>query len=64
MATVSRPGSKRVRLRHRLGEAIYALFFAFAPSTIPDWRADPDFRSVAVLPVGEPMASFDSPAAR
>ena len=60
MVTVSRPGSERVLLRHRLGEALLALFFAFAPSTIPDWRTDPSVRTVAVLPVGEPVASIDS----
>ncbi len=60
MGTVSRPGSERVLLRRRLGEAYLALFFAFAPSTVPDWRADPSVRTVAVLPVGEPVASIDS----
>jgi hypothetical protein len=31
-----------------------ALFLAMAPSTVPDWRADPSLRTVAVMPIGEP----------
>jgi len=51
--SASRPSSKR---RHRLlGQITLALWFAFTPSTVPDWRADPSLRTVAVLPVGEPM---------
>ncbi len=38
-----------------------ALFFALAPSTVPDWRADPGLRTVAVLPIGEPMQAIGKP---
>ena len=40
-------------------EAILAAFLALAPSYLPDWRADPRVRTVAVLPIGEPMPSLD-----
>lgn len=47
------------RFRHRVGGVFLALFFAFAPSTVPDWRADPATRTVMVLAIGEPVARFD-----
>ncbi len=28
-------------------------YLAFAPSTVPPWRADPTRRAAAVLPVGD-----------
>lgn len=58
MAIANLPESER--LRHRLGEVFLALFFALAPAEIPDWRADPGIRTVAVLPIGEPVTSIDS----
>lgn len=58
MGTASHPESDQT-LRHTLGGILLAVFFAFAPSHVPDWRADPGFRTVAVLPIGEPVASFD-----
>jgi hypothetical protein len=56
---VNHPESDQSGIRRTLGGVFLALFFAFAPSHIPDWRADPAFRTVAVLPIGEPLASFD-----
>lgn len=56
---MNRRGSEPRPIRSTLGGAILAIFYAFAPSAVPDWRADPGFRTVAVLPVGEPMTSFD-----
>jgi hypothetical protein len=38
----------------RFGEMFLALFFTLAPSSVPDWRADPGMRISAVLAVGEP----------
>jgi hypothetical protein len=46
-------------LRRILGGLFLALYFALAPSTVPDWRNDPTLRTVAVLPIGEPLAYFD-----
>lgn len=43
------------RLRRTFGQMFVALFLAMAPSTVPDWRADPGMRTVAVLPIGEPV---------
>ncbi len=57
--TVNHPESDRGALRTALGSVLLALYFAFAPSDSPDWRADPGFRTVAVLPIGEPLTSFD-----
>ncbi len=45
-------------LQRAIRQAVLAAFLALAPSYVPDWRADPSVRTVAVLPVGEPMASF------
>ena len=56
---MNRHGSEHA-VRRRLGEAFLALFFALTPTTIPDWRADPGMRTVAVLPIGEPLPSIDS----
>jgi hypothetical protein len=42
-------------VRRSIGKVFLALFFAMTPSTVPDWRADPSLRTVAVLPIGEPM---------
>ncbi len=64
MGTGNRLVFDRRVMRHRLGEVFLALFLALAPSSVPDWRADPGFRTVAVLPVGEPMISFDRPHRR
>lgn len=60
MGTGNRPESEAGGLRTALGGVFVALYFAFAPSSVPDWRSDPGFRTVAVLPIGEPVASFDS----
>ncbi len=59
MDIANRPESDRGLLRRSLGGVLLALYFAFAPSTVPDWRSDPSLRIVAVLPVGEPLAAFD-----
>ncbi len=59
MGIENRHVSERVSLRYRLGGALLAIFFALAPSEVPDWRRDPGIRTVAVLPIGEPVASFD-----
>ena len=64
MGIGNRPVSDRSILRRRLGEVFLALFFAMAPSSVPDWRADPGFRTVAVLPIGEPVVRLDSPHRR
>ena len=56
MATESPLAFRRRHRRHRLlGQITLAIWFALTPSTVPDWRADPGVRVVAVLPVGEPM---------
>ena len=55
---MNRPESEQT-LRRAFGGAFLAIFFAFAPSQVPDWRADPGFRTVAVLPIGEPLVNFD-----
>ena len=55
----NRPESDSNLLRRALGGAFLALYLALAPSTVPDWRNDPTLRTVAVLPIGEPLASFD-----
>lgn len=59
MGTVSRRGYSEA-VRRNLRSVVMALYFALAPSTVPDWRADPGLRTVAMLPIGEPMARFDS----
>jgi hypothetical protein len=41
--------------RRLAGQVFLAMYLAFAPSTVPDWRSDPGMRTVAVLPIGEPM---------
>lgn len=58
------PTRQKRAFRQQLGGAFLAMFFAFAPSTIPDWRADPGIRTVAVLPIGEPVTSIDAPRRR
>ncbi len=45
-------------IRRAAGQMFLAMFFTLAPSTVPDWRADPSLRTVAVLPVGEPALPF------
>ena len=50
----------RQQVRQAFGQVLVALFFSLAPSTIPDWRADPGIRTVAVLAIGEPMRSISS----
>ncbi len=57
--TVNHPESEHGAVRTALGSVFLALYFAFAPSHLPDWRSDPGFRTVAVLPIGEPLTSFD-----
>ena len=52
MATGSRPVSER--LRSRLSEALIAVYFAVAPSSVEPWRVLPQPRVAAVLAVGEP----------
>lgn len=59
MDIANRPESDSGLLRRSLGGLFLALYFAFAPSTVPDWRSDPSLRTVAVLPVGERLAAFD-----
>ncbi len=59
MDIVNRPESDSGLLRRSLGGVFLALYFALAPSTVPDWRSDPALRTVAVLPIGEPVAFFD-----
>ena len=59
MGTENRLASESGTVRHKLGEVVLALFFAMAPSYLPDWRADPGLRTVAVLPIGEPVVSWD-----
>ena len=51
-------------MRRILGGIFVAAFFAFAPSSVPDWRFDPSLRTVAVLPIGEPTAFIDSGRSR
>lgn len=51
MTTVNRPGSD---IRTRLAEAMLAVYFALAPSTIPLWRTAATPPPAAVLMVGEP----------
>ena len=59
MGIVNHPESDTGLLRRILGGVFLALYFALAPSTVPDWRNDPTLRTVAVLPIGEPLASID-----
>ncbi len=59
MGIANRPESDSGLLRRLLGGVFLALYFALAPSTVPDWRSDPTVRTVAVLPIGEPLAYFD-----
>ncbi len=44
--------------RARFSEALLAVFFALAPSAVPEWRGDPRIRVAAVLAVGEPTPSL------
>lgn len=59
MAIANRPGSEAGLLRRGLGGVFLALYFALAPSSVPDWRFDPSLRTVAVLPIGEPVTKFE-----
>ena len=59
MATANRPVSEDRFLRRSLGGVFLAVYFAMAPSSVPDWRFDPSVRTVAVLPVGEPVTKFE-----
>ena len=56
---VSQQRRAQLSLRSKMGGAFLAIFFAFAPSTVPDWRADPGVRTVAMMPIGEPVPSID-----
>lgn len=59
MAIANRPVSERRFIRRILGGVFLALYFALAPSSVPDWRFDPGLRTVAVLPIGEPATKFE-----
>lgn len=59
MAIENRPVFEPRFLRRILGGVVLALYFALAPSSVPDWRFDPSLRTVAVLPIGEPLANFE-----
>ncbi len=52
MTTENQPGSE---LRQRLIEAMLAVYFALAPSTIPSWRMAVAPPPAAMLVVGEPV---------
>ena len=56
----SRPGS----IRRLVGEVMLATFFALTPTEIPQWRANPEHRPVAVLPIGEPVPWLAERSAR
>jgi len=43
-------------MRNVAGQIVLALYFALVPSVVPDWRADPGIRTVAILPIGEPVS--------
>ena len=45
-------------IRRRIGQAMLAVYFALAPSSVPAWRLDPVQRIAAVLAVGEPTPSL------
>ncbi|MDJ0923467.1 MAG: hypothetical protein QNJ77_02805 [Acidimicrobiia bacterium] len=51
-------------MRRVFSGMVVAAFFALAPSTVPDWRSDPSVRTVAVLPIGEPIRFIDSGGSR
>jgi hypothetical protein len=53
---VNRLGSSS--LRAQLSGALLAVFFALAPTTVPEWRLAPTRPPAAVLPVGEPTPSL------
>lgn len=59
MGIANRPESESALMRRSLGGVFLALYFALAPSYVPDWRFDPTLRTVAVLPIGEPVTKFD-----
>ncbi len=52
MNTENQPGSE---LKQRLAEAMMALYFALAPSTVPLWRRAVGPPPAAMLVVGEPV---------
>ena len=52
MTTENRPGSE---LKQRLAEAMLALYFAVAPSTLPPRRGGVTPPPAAMLVVGEPV---------
>ncbi len=52
------------RLRSRLSQALMAVFFALAPSSVEPWRVEPRARVAAVLAVGEPTPSIAGRAGR
>jgi len=63
--------SRLAPLRRRGTEALLAVYFALAPSTVRAWRLDPARRVATVLLVGEPTPfliprppelALDSPA--
>ena len=57
--TTNPPVSETKLVRRSLGGVFLALYFALAPSSVPDWRFDPSLRTVAVLPIGEPLTKFE-----
>jgi len=52
VTTENRPGFD---MKQRLVEAMLALYFALAPSTVPLWRRAITVPPAAVLVVGEPV---------
>lgn len=52
MNTENQPGSD---LKQRVAEAMLALYFAVAPSTMPAWRQAAAAPPAAMLVVGEPV---------
>ncbi|MGA9598574.1 MAG: hypothetical protein WBV06_20630, partial [Acidimicrobiia bacterium] len=52
------PPSRSQWVRRLAGQMFLAMYLTLAPSTVPDWRADPGLRTVAVLPIGEPMTGL------
>ena len=52
MITENPPGFE---MKQRLAEAMIALYFALAPSTVPQWRWAITAPPAAMLVVGEPV---------
>lgn len=43
-------------VRHVVGSALVAAFYAVAPSTVPEWRLNPAVPPALVLAVGDPVS--------